>query len=57
MVKYTITFDLRKEFEGSYEFKTQSDCEVILALYQKYGNNFIDKMNGIFGFAIFDSEK
>ncbi len=49
--------DLRKEFEGSYEFKTQSDCEVILALYQKYGNNFIDKMNGIFGFAIFDSEK
>jgi asparagine synthase (glutamine-hydrolysing) len=49
--------ELRKEFEGVYDFQTQSDCEVILALYQKYGKNFIDKMNGIFGFAIFDSEK
>ncbi len=49
--------ELRKEFEGNYQFQTHSDCEVILALYQKYGKNFIDKMNGIFGFAIFDSEK
>jgi len=48
--------ELRKEFEGTYEFQTQSDCEVILALYQKYGKNFLDKMNGIFGFAIFDTE-
>ena len=48
--------ELRKEFEGTYEFQTQSDCEVILALYQKYGKNFLDKMNGIFGFVIFDTE-
>ena len=49
--------ELRKQFEGSYEFQTQSDCEVILALYQKKGLDFIDDMNGIFGFAIYDSEK
>ena len=49
--------ELRKQFEGSYEFQTQSDCEVILALYQKKGVDFIDDMNGIFGFAIYDSEK
>ncbi|MBT8293504.1 MAG: asparagine synthase B [Eudoraea sp.] len=49
--------ELRKQFEGSYSFSTQSDCEVILALYQKKGPDFLDDMNGIFGFAIYDSEK
>ena len=49
--------ELRKQFEGSYTFSTQSDCEVILALYQKKGPDFLDDMNGIFGFAIYDSEK
>ncbi|TYB73828.1 asparagine synthase B [Bizionia saleffrena] len=46
--------ELRKQFEGKYQFKTQSDCEVILALYQEKGVDFIDEMNGIFGFAIYD---
>jgi asparagine synthase (glutamine-hydrolysing) len=46
---------LHKEVEG-YEFTTHSDCEVILALYQKYKHNFIDRLNGIFGFAIYDTE-
>lgn len=46
--------DLHKAVKG-YEFTTHSDCEVMLALYQKYGHNFIDKLNGIFGFAIYDS--
>src|SRR5690554_6702215 len=49
--------ELRKQFEGSYEFKTESDCEVILALYKEKGVDFIDEMNGIFGFAIYDVEK
>ena len=33
-------FDLRKEFIGSYDFSTNSDCEVIIALYEKYGTAF-----------------
>jgi len=49
--------ELRKQFEGNYEFRTQSDCEVILALYQEKGVDFVDEMNGIFGFALYDSEK
>ena len=49
--------DLRKQFEGKYEFQTESDCEVILALYQEKGVNFLDEMNGIFGFAIYDVAK
>lgn len=48
--------ELRKQFEGNYDFQTQSDCEVILALYQKKGVDFIDEMNGIFGFALYDAE-
>jgi asparagine synthase (glutamine-hydrolysing) len=49
--------ELRKQFEGKYQFQTQSDCEVILALYQEKGSDFVDEMNGIFGFAIYDVEK
>ena len=48
--------ELRKQFEGTYEFQTESDCEVILALYQKKGADFVDDMNGIFGFALYDAE-
>ena len=49
--------ELKKQFEGSYNFQTASDCEVILALYKKKGVDFIDDMNGIFGFALYDVEK
>lgn len=48
--------ELRKQFEGNYKFQTESDCEVILALYKEKGVHFIDEMNGIFGFAIYDVE-
>lgn len=49
--------ELRAQFEGKYDFKTQSDCEVILALYQEKGVSFLDELNGIFGFAIYDAQK
>src|SRR5680860_22640 len=45
--------ELRKQFPD-YAFQTMSDCEVILALYQEKGTEFLDEMNGIFGFAIYD---
>ncbi len=48
--------ELRKELEGEYEFQTKSDCEVILALYRKKGPKFIEDLNGIFGFALYDIE-
>lgn len=46
--------DLRKQFEGKYSFQTQSDCEVILALYKEKGVHFLEELNGIFGFVIYD---
>lgn len=47
--------ELRREFP-EYEFLTQSDCEVILALYRRDGKNFLEKLNGIFAFALYDEE-
>ena len=49
--------DLREKYGKDYDFQTESDCEVILALYKELGVEFIDEMNGIFGFALYDAEK
>ncbi len=48
--------ELREQFKGKYDFQTDSDCEVILALYQEKGADFIDELNGIFAFALYDVE-
>ncbi|WP_442265701.1 asparagine synthase B [Tenacibaculum sp. ZS6-P6] len=48
--------ELRKQFEDKYDFQTKSDCEVILALYKEKGVEFLDDLNGIFGFAIYDAK-
>ena len=47
--------DLRQKYTPNYKFKTESDCEVILALYEKKGVNFLNDLNGIFAFALYDS--
>ena len=49
--------ELKKQFKDTYNFQTASDCEVILALYKKKGVDFLDDMNGIFGFALYDVDK
>lgn len=49
--------ELRKKYASSYEFLTLSDCEVILALYRDKGTEFFDDLNGIYAFALYDSEK
>ncbi|MEO8933815.1 MAG: asparagine synthase B [Xanthomarina sp.] len=49
--------ELRKQLKNTYHFQTESDCEVILALYKAKGVDFLDDMNGIFGFALYDLEK
>ncbi|HBU46298.1 MAG TPA: asparagine synthase B, partial [Porphyromonadaceae bacterium] len=48
--------DIRKQVEDKYEFTTQSDCEVILALYREKGAGFLEDLNGIFAFALYDME-
>ncbi|NQT61928.1 MAG: asparagine synthase B [Candidatus Marinimicrobia bacterium] len=47
--------DLREQFPD-FQFQTHSDCEVILALYEKKGVDFLDELNGIFAFALHDTK-
>lgn len=47
--------ELREELIGfGYHFRTNSDTEVLLALYQKFGKTFVNKLNGMFAIAIID---
>ena len=46
--------ELRAQLSSDYAFQTNSDCEIILALYKEKGVNFIDDLNGIFGFVLYD---
>lgn len=47
--------ELRKQLD--YPFKTESDTELIIALYKKYGVGLLDRLPGMFAFAIWDEEK
>ena len=48
---------LRSTCDSEYQFQTESDCEVILALYEKEGKDFVKKLNGIFAFAVYDQDR
>ena len=49
--------NIRSRYVGNYEFRTGSDCEVILALYRDKGIHFLEELNGIFAFALYDEER
>ncbi|MFV0522300.1 MAG: asparagine synthase B [Mangrovibacterium sp.] len=49
--------EIYERTKDKYEYQTGSDCEVILALYQEKGIDFIDELNGMFAFALYDEEK
>ncbi len=46
--------EIRERYNPGYAFQTKSDCEVILALYQDKGSAFLEDLNGIFAFALYD---
>ena len=48
---------IRADYANRYEFQTGSDCEVILALYREKGIRFLEELNGIFAFALYDEER
>jgi asparagine synthase (glutamine-hydrolysing) len=49
--------EIRARYADKYKFRTGSDCEVILALYQEKGIHFLDDLNGIFAFALYDEAR
>jgi asparagine synthase (glutamine-hydrolysing) len=64
--RYVIVFngeiynfkELRKDLEASgVSFSTNSDTEVVLKLFVKYKEKCLEYLNGMFGFAIFDTEE
>jgi asparagine synthase (glutamine-hydrolysing) len=63
--RYHLTFngeiynykELKSEFTNEFEFRTNSDSEVLLALFIKYGSSCLKLLNGMFSFAIWDSKE
>ncbi|MDY7394206.1 asparagine synthase (glutamine-hydrolyzing) [Aureibaculum sp. 2210JD6-5] len=47
--------ELRQQLESCYEFKTNSDSEVLLAAYIKWGKDCLSRFNGMFSFIVYDS--
>ncbi len=61
--RYTIVFngeiynyrELRTELEHSYEFKTESDTEVLIAAYARWGESMFPRLRGMFAFGLWDT--
>ncbi|KAL8928346.1 MAG: hypothetical protein Q9172_000938 [Xanthocarpia lactea] len=47
---------LRKQLEQPYDFKTHSDCEVIIPLYMKYGLDAPKHLDGMFSWVLYDKK-
>lgn len=50
---YNFT-EIRRELEGHYTFRTDSDTEVLLRAYQRWGIDCVNRLRGMFAFAIWD---
>jgi asparagine synthase (glutamine-hydrolysing) len=48
---------LRKHLKFPYSFKTNSDCEVIIPLYQEYDTDAPKHLDGMFSFVLYDKEQ
>ncbi|OGZ97157.1 MAG: asparagine synthase (glutamine-hydrolyzing) [Candidatus Sungbacteria bacterium RIFCSPHIGHO2_01_FULL_54_26] len=49
--------ELRKRLEGKHTFKTHSDTETIVHLYEEEGDHFVEKLEGMFGIALWDARR
>ena len=45
---------LEADLTVDFEFQTASDCEIILPLYKEFGVDFVDKLQGMFAFILYD---
>lgn len=48
---------IKKEYLEDYTFRTESDCEVILPLYLKYGEEFVHMIDGEYSIVLYSSRK
>ena len=47
--------DLKEELQSKYNFRTKSDTEVLMRAYEAWGLDCIEKLRGMFAFAIWDA--
>jgi len=45
---------LASQHTSEYDFQTASDCEVIIPMYEKFGSDFVDKLQGMFAFCLYN---
>jgi asparagine synthase (glutamine-hydrolysing) len=48
---------IRQAFAGKYDFRTESDCEVILPLYLEHGTEFLGQLTGMYAFCLYDEDR
>ena len=46
--------ELENKLSNSHDFQTNSDCEVLLYLYDEFGTDFLNEIDGIFAFSLYD---
>lgn len=49
--------ELRQELKKEYKFKSNSDTEVVIYAYKKWGVNCLQHLNGMFAFVLYDVKK
>ena len=49
--------ELRKNLESEYEFKSESDCEILLPMYEKYGVEMFAMLDAEYACVIYDAKK
>ncbi|KAB8218387.1 hypothetical protein BDV33DRAFT_192769 [Aspergillus novoparasiticus] len=49
--------EYRTELAQEYDFKSNSDCEIVIALYRHYGISFLNKLRGEFALVLYDANR
>ena len=52
-----MDLELQESLSDNWDFTSESDTETVLAAYDKYGEDCVDHLRGMFSFAVWDDQK